>query len=99
MHLKAALHIAAIVAIQFALATAAMQLGATLCRADAGTRSTTAAAPPTAAASPMASATEADALKGPNLLVNGDFATGSGISPVSWRTGGWYEAPTVTSYD
>jgi len=99
MHLKAALHIAAIAAIEFALATAAMQLGATLCRADAGTRSTTAAAPAPAAASPMASVTEGETPKGPNLLVNGDFATGSGNSPDSWRTGGWYEVPTVTSYD
>ena len=99
MHLKAALHIAAIVAIEFALATAAMQLGATLCRADASAPSTTTAAPPIKAASPLAGATEGEAPNGPNLLVNGDFASGSGKSPDSWRTGGWYEAPTVTSYD
>lgn len=36
---------------------------------------------------------------GSNLLGNGDFARGSGKSPDHWRTGGWNEAPTVTSYD
>ena len=40
-----------------------------------------------------------EAPNGPNLLSNGDFAHGSGKSPDNWRTGGWNESPSVTSYD
>lgn len=51
------------------------------------------------AASPTAAAAIASAPGGHNLLANGGFSRGSGNSPDDWRTGGWKEAPTVTSYD
>ena len=35
----------------------------------------------------------------PNLLLNGDFTTGSGNAPDDWRTSAWKEGPQATSYD
>jgi dolichyl-phosphate-mannose-protein mannosyltransferase len=32
------------------------------------------------------------------VLLNGDFSKGSGDSPDHWRTEGWREAPTITTY-
>jgi dolichyl-phosphate-mannose-protein mannosyltransferase len=99
MRVRTALGMAALIAIEFAIAIATASLAATLCRADASATSNSAVAAPVMAASATASATGTEALQGPNLLSNGDFTTGSGRSPDGWRTGGWYEAPAVTSYD
>ncbi|MFZ1119167.1 MAG: hypothetical protein WAN81_02970, partial [Candidatus Binataceae bacterium] len=85
------------IAIEFAIVIAAVPLATTLCRGDASP-------PPLSSAratdaSPTASAGAMDVPAGPNLLSNGDFATGSGKAPDNWRTGGWNESPAYTSYD
>jgi len=82
-----------------AAAIAAIPLAAALGSGGADVASGSAQAPRVAAASPTASAGASDVPAGRNLLSNGDFALGSGKSPDHWRTGGWNEAPTVTSYD
>jgi len=87
------------VAIAIAIATASVPLAATLSHADASAPSSSAGAIGVTGASPAATVTGAQVPAGPNLLSNGDFATGSGKSPDNWRTGGWNEAPTVTNYD
>lgn len=94
MRVKAAL---LSIAIEFAIVIAAVPLATTLCRGDASP-------PPLSSAratdaSPTASAGAMDVPAGPNLLSNGDFATGSGKAPDNWRTGGWNESPAYTSYD
>ncbi|HTQ25905.1 MAG TPA: hypothetical protein VMI09_14520 [Candidatus Binataceae bacterium] len=98
-----ALRVAAALAVELAIAAAALPIAATLSRADsnapamsagASTRASAAATP-----SPASSAAGPEARAGPNLLSNGDFATGSGKSPDHWRTGGWNESPAVTAYD
>ena len=85
-------------AIEFAIVIAAMPFAITISRA-AGTAPPSGSAQATgvSTASPAASAIEVPT--GPNLLSNGDFATGSGKSPDNWRTGGWNESPAFTSYD
>ena len=52
-------------------------------------------------ASPSVSATAGAEHRdpGPNLLLNGNFATGSGDSPDDWRTSAWKEGPEATTYD
>ncbi|HEY2526304.1 MAG TPA: hypothetical protein VGI29_14670 [Candidatus Binataceae bacterium] len=98
-----ALRVAAALAVELAIAAAALPIAATLCRADSnapamspgGSTHATAAA----TSSPVSSAAGPEAPAGPNLLSNGDFATGSGKSPDHWRTGGWNESPAVTAYD
>jgi hypothetical protein len=51
------------------------------------------------ATSPTPAALAETPKAGRNLLSNGDFSHGSGKSPDNWRTGGWKEEPSVTSYD
>lgn len=103
MRVRVALRIAGWIsgwaAIEIAIAIAAIPLATTLSRGDASAPSSSAGAIGVTDASPAASAAGAEAPAGPNLLSNGDLATGSGKSPDNWRTGGWNEAPTVTSYD
>lgn len=95
MRVMAALRIAATVA----AAIAAIPLAAALCNGDTGAPSESAQATRVAAASPTARAGASDVPAGRNLLANGDFAHGSGKSPDNWRTGGWNESPSVTTYD
>jgi hypothetical protein len=100
MRVNAALRIVASIAIEFAIAMAAVPLATTLCRGDASAPSSSSAqATGVIGASPTTGAGALDVPPGPNLLSNGDFATGSGKTPDNWRTGGWNEAPTFTSYD
>jgi hypothetical protein len=95
MRVKAAL---LAIAIEFAIAIAAVPLASTVSRGGVtAPRSTSAQATGVTAASPPASAI--DVPPGPNLLSNGDFATGSGKAPDNWRTSGWNESPAYTSYD
>ena len=89
-----------------AIALSAMSLAATSGRAAAGPpdgNTGSAAATGVIGASPTPNVGAVDVPAGvpagPNLLSNGDFARGSGKAPDHWRTGGWNEAPTVTSYD
>jgi hypothetical protein len=82
-----------------AIAIAGVPLVTTLSRGDASAPPGNAAATSLTSPSPTASATAAGAPDGLNLLSNGDFAHGSGKSPDNWRTGGWNESPSVTSYD
>jgi hypothetical protein len=51
------------------------------------------------ATSPTPAALAETPKAGRNLLSNGDFSHGSGKWPDNWRTGGWKEEPSVTSYD
>ena len=95
MGVMAALRIVA----PLAAAIAALPLAAALCSGDAGVPSGGAQATRVTAASPTASAGASDVPAGRNLLSNGDFAHGSGKSPDNWRTGGWNESPSVTTYD
>jgi hypothetical protein len=97
MRVKDALRIAA----YGAIAIAAVPLAATSSRGDASAPPSSSAAVTggVTSASPTPSAVASDVPAGPNLLSNGDFATGSGKSPDHWRTGGWNESPTVTTYD
>jgi hypothetical protein len=96
MSVMAALRTAAAVA----AAIAAIPLAAALCSGDAGVPSQSAQATGVTAVSPTASALGAgDVPAGRNLLANADFAHGSGKSPDNWRTGGWNESPSVTTYD
>ncbi|HVB80237.1 MAG TPA: hypothetical protein VNE82_09890 [Candidatus Binataceae bacterium] len=95
MRLKVALRILAWIAI----ATAAAPLAATWSGAAASPPVGTAGATSVAGASPTAGPGAPGAPAGRNLLSNGDFAHGSGKSPDDWRTGGWNESPSVTSYD
>jgi len=81
------------------MAIAAVPLIFTLTRGGASALSSTAEAADLASPSPIASPAAAGVPNGPNLLSNGDFAHGSGKSPDDWRTGGWNESPSVTSYD
>jgi hypothetical protein len=105
--IEAALRLAVALAIELAIAAAALPIEATRCSADSGaptartgaSAQTSAAAAGAATPSPAARAAGPEAPAGPNLLSNGDFATGSGRSPDHWRTGGWNESPAVTAYD
>jgi hypothetical protein len=96
MRVKAALSIVCSIAIEFAIAIAILPLASAVGRGDAS-------APPSSSAQATASSTASagaiDVPAGPNLLSNGDFATGSGKAPDNWRTGGWNESPAYTSYD
>jgi len=92
---KAALRIAAGVAVVITV----VPLVTTLSRSEAGAPVTSAGATSLASPSPTASAAAAGVPNGPNLLSNGDFAHGSGKVPDNWRTGGWNESPAVTTYD
>jgi len=85
------------IAIEFAIAVAAVPFVSTVCRGVATAPASRSAQ--ATGASPAASAGAIDVPPGPNLLSNGDFATGSGKSPDNWRTGGWNESPAFTSYD
>jgi hypothetical protein len=85
------------IAIEFAIAIAAVPLASTVCRGEATAPASSSAQ--ATGASPAASAGAIDVPPGPNLLSNGDFATGSGKSPDNWRMGGWNESPAFTSYD
>jgi hypothetical protein len=86
------------IAIEFAIAIAAVPLASTAGRGGVtAPHSSSAQATGVTAASPAASAIEVP--PGPNLLSNGDFAKGSGQAPDNWRTGGWNESPAFTSYD
>jgi hypothetical protein len=85
------------IAIEFAIAIAAVPFASTVCRGVATAPASRSAQ--ATGASPAASAGAIDVPPGPNLLSNGDFATGSGKSPDNWRTGGWNESPAFTSYD
>jgi len=98
-----ALRVAAALAVELAIAGAALPIPIAPCRADSnapamspgGSTYATAGATP----SPVSSVAGPESPAGPNLLSNGDFATGSGKSPDHWRTGGWNESPAVTAYD
>jgi hypothetical protein len=95
MRVKAAL---LAIAIEFAIAIAAVPLASTVGRGGVtAPRSSSAQATGVTAPSPTAGAI--DVPPGPNLLSNGDFATGSGKAPDNWRTSGWNESPAFTSYD
>ncbi len=95
MRVKAAL---LAMAIEFAIAIASVPLASTVGHGDSSAPpASSAQATGVTAASPTASAIDVPA--GPNLLSNGDFATGSGKAPDNWRTGGWNESPAFTSYD
>jgi hypothetical protein len=85
------------IAIEFAIAIAAVPFASTVCRGVATAPASRGAQ--ATGASPAASTGAIDVPPGPNLLSNGDFATGSGKSPDNWRTGGWNESPAFTSYD
>jgi hypothetical protein len=87
---KAVLRIVAWIAIAGAAAPVAI-----MSNSNAGGDPTSSAA----AASPTPAALAESPTGGPNLLSNGDFSHGSGKSPDDWRTGGWKEDPSVTSYD
>ncbi len=94
--MKAALRVAAWVAIAIAATLAAIvMVDGTV--ASAPTSSAGVAS--VAGASPTAASVIASRAGGRNLLSNGGFSHGSGNSPDDWRTSGWKEAPTVTSYD
>ena len=95
MRVMAALRIAACLA----AAIAAIPIAAALCSDGTGKPASGAQATRVIAASPTATASASEVPTGPNLLTNGDFATGSGKSPDHWRTGGWNESPAVTGYD
>jgi hypothetical protein len=93
MRVKAAL---LAIAIEFAIATAAMPFPSTEGGGASAPPSGSVQATGVPGGSPSASV---EVPAGPNLLSNGDFATGSGKSPDNWRTGGWNESPAYTSYD
>ncbi len=84
-----------------AIAIAAAPFAIIPCNSAAAAPPSSARADSTGLSSPLptASAAAAGAPDGPNLLSNADFAHGSGKSPDNWRTGGWNESPSVTSYD
>jgi hypothetical protein len=90
---KAVLRIVAWIAIAGAAAPVAI-----MSNSNAGGDPTSSAAAAGAASSTPAALAESPT-GGPNLLSNGDFSHGSGKSPDDWRTGGWKEDPSVTSYD
>jgi len=91
--LKAVLRIVAWIAIAFAAASVAI-----ITNGDAAGEPTSSAAG-AGAASPSPAALAESPTAGRDLLSNGDFSHGSGKSPDNWRTGGWKEEPSVTSYD
>jgi hypothetical protein len=78
---------------------AAIPIAAAPSAGNTGAPSQGAQATRAATASPTIGAGAAGLEAAPNLLANGDFIHGSGKSPDDWRTGGWNESPSVTSYD
>jgi dolichyl-phosphate-mannose-protein mannosyltransferase len=85
--------------LKLGLETAAAIVAASLTLAASGSPPSLS---PTASASPSTAATAPPALLSlavsRNLLVNGDFATGSGIQPDEWRTEAWINNPESFAY-
>lgn len=91
--MKAALCFVAWIAIALAAAPVVIVTNGNAAGEPSGSAAIAGATSPTPAA--LAETPKA----GRNLLSNGDFSHGSGKSPDNWRTGGWKEEPSVTSYD
>jgi hypothetical protein len=92
---KAALRIVAWIAIALAAAPVVIATNSNAASEPIGSAAIAGAASASSTSAALAESPTA----GRNLLSNGDFSHGSGKSPDNWRTGGWKEEPSVTSYD